>query len=506
MNRQILLVCAAVGMLAAAPASAHGIWGHVHVTGWAIENLPPGELRDFFADPEVMNAALFGAAFTDSGYWPQGDGPLAQRARAYSEHTHWEPFIQSFVEWIAANDPPPWDTDESRLRVAFLMGCAAHGLQDEIFDSLFLFQVGEQDGGGQSEADPATDGFLALDAHLRFVPEPYIPMETLLELYEPLNEDIDARTIQSAVDAMVFLYVREGGWVTAEGLGNTYSDAIPWTRAHYLDPDIPGSLRAEIVPTGAYLEALWERLHGDFGPEDTVVSTYPTEPRRLRSHEADTIDSVITYVFGAGVERAGLTSTFVAEDGGAEIAHALEGTRWGNAYPRLVRFDPQEDLVPGGWYVVSLNAGAQLIDGQSVEAPMEFRFQVACTEDTGTCDPIEPFVPDLDGPELPDAGGDASEEVGVDAGADAGDVGEDVGVDASVDATPDVPDTAQPDTDPADAASDTVADTEADDTDGTGDVSGRVSGGNGGCASAPVASAPWALATGLLLGFRRRRR
>ena len=66
------------------------------MTGWAIEALPAGELRDFFLDEEVFNAALFGAAFTDSGYFPQG-GELGEKGSAYSEHTHWEPFIQDFV-------------------------------------------------------------------------------------------------------------------------------------------------------------------------------------------------------------------------------------------------------------------------------------------------------------------------------------------------------------------------------------------------------------------------
>ena len=105
-------------LLFPANASAHGIWAHIHVTGWAAENLPPGELRDFFAsDPEVFNALLFGAAFTDSGYWPQA-GELATKSRAYGEHTHWEPFISDFVAWIRANDPPPWTSLESKKRVA----------------------------------------------------------------------------------------------------------------------------------------------------------------------------------------------------------------------------------------------------------------------------------------------------------------------------------------------------------------------------------------------------
>ncbi len=147
-------------------------------------------------DHDVFNAALFGAGFTDSGYSP-GNIPrtdetwttLVSKASAYSEHTHWEPFIEQFVEWIRENDPPPYDhlpaeeRLESEKRLAFLLGCAAHGLQDEIFDSLFLFQTQEHDGVGQSEVDPASDGFLGVEGYARFVPEPYVPYDTVLELY-----------------------------------------------------------------------------------------------------------------------------------------------------------------------------------------------------------------------------------------------------------------------------------------------------------------------------------
>src|SRR5262245_8508961 len=95
----LLLPVATLGF--AETARAHGVWGNVHVTGWAIENLPPGELRDFFADNEVREAAQFGAAYTDSGYAIEQrkvipllgatDQEIAQ-GHEYSEITHWEPF------------------------------------------------------------------------------------------------------------------------------------------------------------------------------------------------------------------------------------------------------------------------------------------------------------------------------------------------------------------------------------------------------------------------------
>ncbi|MFT4979739.1 MAG: hypothetical protein ACI8S6_005651, partial [Myxococcota bacterium] len=75
-----------LGLLLQGTVSAHGLWGHIHVTGWAVENMPDDELRAFLLEPEVFNALLSGAMFTDTGY-ALDDGA----ARAYSEHTHWEP-------------------------------------------------------------------------------------------------------------------------------------------------------------------------------------------------------------------------------------------------------------------------------------------------------------------------------------------------------------------------------------------------------------------------------
>jgi uncharacterized protein (TIGR03382 family) len=489
--------CLALGLLVLAAlltprmASAHGIWGHIHVTGWAIENLSSGEVRDFFADPEVMNAALFGAAFTDSGYWPQA-GELAEKSREYSEHCHWEPFIEDFVQWIRVNDPPPWESVESRQRVAFLMGVASHGLQDEIFDSLFLFQVAERDAGSQDNADPGSDGFLAQDGHIRFVPERYIPMETLLELFEDLNQEIDEDTIDRAVGLMEAIYVNENGETIAAGLGGQYRDELQWTAAHYLDPDIPGSLRAEINPTAAYIEAIWKRLHETFGPEDAVIATYPEDPRRLRSGDPATVDSWVTFIFGAGIDLSTVETTWVSEDGTTEVAHNATGTRWGNSRPRLLRLQPDANLEPGSWWEAQLAAGATFIDGTVLAAAARHRFQVECLpDDPRGCAPIDVVPPSIDGvqpepepePE-PDAG--SADAGSADAGsADAG------GADAGS----------------ADAGGSDAGGSDATEAPGT-DATANDGGSSGGCASAAAPSgSPVALLLGFAwLGWRRRER
>lgn len=381
---QATLWAVLLGSLSPGAASAHGLWGHIHVTGWAVENMPDDALRRFLLEPEVFNALLFGAVFTDTGY--ARDEPAA---RAYAEHTHWEPFIEDYVEWILENDPPPWDSLASRKRVAFLLGCASHGLQDSIFDSLFLYQAEAQDGTGQDKADPAIDGFLVLDEHIRFIPEQDMPMSTLLELYESLDEEVTQAVIEDAVRLVTAAYINDSvGLSVAATLGEQYADAMPWTRTHYLDPSVPGSLRAEIYPTMRYQQALWARLHGTLSPDDVTVFAFPESPRRLRSGEADSPDSWVTLIFGAGI-RYDEDLVSLLDDSGAPVPFTQANTRWGAGHTRLIRVLPEADLAPGGWYTARMRSGARLINGTRTTVEVDLPFQVACLSDS------DPACPDL---------------------------------------------------------------------------------------------------------------
>lgn len=429
-----LLTTAACALLAPSQAHAHGIWGHIHVTGWAIENLPAGELRDFFDDPAVFNAALFGAAYCDSGYWPQS-GDIQEPARNYGEHNHWEPFVEDFVQWIIVNDPPPWESLESRQRVAFLMGVASHGMQDEIFDSLFLHHIAEQEGGTQDNADPATDGFLVTDGHIRFIPTPWIPMETVLELYEVLEDErITEEVVQGAVDIMVTLYVNDAlGLGIAEGQGDANRADLPWTDAHYMDTSIPGSLRSEIIPTSRYIQSLWLRLHGEWTPEDLIIHSFPEEPRRLMGHLSASTASWVTLVAGRGVMSGTASVTWLDEAGDA-VDFALNGTRWGGntAWGRLIQLRPNADLQPGGQYTIALAPGTEVIGTEPSTAAWSLAFQAECDETNPDDCPDLGVIPEprIDGSE-------PEPEPGPDAGTDS-----DAGVDSG---TSDTIDTAMPD-------------------------------------------------------------
>lgn len=372
-----------LGLLVLAPRclQAHGLHGHVHVTGWAIENLPPGELKEMFADPDVFRAALSGAMFPDTGYATDEPG-----SRDYAEAAHWEPFIERFIERVRATHGPAYETKEEKMLVAFLLGCASHGLQDELFDSTFLHEAEERDGRGQEVTDPATDGFLILDGYFRHLPGSYFPVDEVVPLYANVNPVINSTLISYHINLVRNAYVNDSiGARAAMNNGRRYRRYIPWTSDNYLRMETPGSLAAEVEPTLRHMLALWERLHGRFDEANLVVHAWPEAPRRLRSSDHTRVASWITLVLGKGIEEGSATAELLDASGSA-VPMRLRYTRWGGT-SRLVRFQPTADLIPAASYQARIEPGARLVDGTLTLLRHQHDFQVECS-DTPPCEPV----------------------------------------------------------------------------------------------------------------------
>lgn len=424
----------AAALLLPGLAAAHGINGHVHVTGWAIEALPPGPLKALLADPIVRDTALIAAAFPDSGY-AIGDG--------YGELAHWEPFVDACVRRLQ----PPFETLEARREAAFVLGLAAHGLQDEIFDSLFLHQIAKHDDRGQDEADPGTDAFLVTDGYVHHRPPVWVPYELVhAALADAHGYAVDDATIDAGM-ARVKTLVIDGAEGIAQVFDPRYRPQLPWTAAHYLDPDIPGSLGAEIPATRAYLEALWARIHGEFAVSALVGHPYPSAERRLRGVAANDVDSWVTLIFGAGVRIGSLLDGRVAlEDAaGAEVPVEVHATRWGGNDPagdtRLVTLRPTVDLLPDADYTVILRPGVELLDGTLLEVDWTYTFKTRCV-DVADCPPPDDGWPPLapvDAAVVDVGVADASIDATPPPDATARDAGVDAQVDAQADAAPPAP-------------------------------------------------------------------
>lgn len=394
-RRAGLLAALAAALLPVGGAGAHGINGHVHVTGWAVESLPPGELRDFFADPNLRDTAQIGAGFPDSGY-AIGD--------PYGEMAHWEPFINAYVEWISRTFGPNYDTEEARRHIAFMMGAASHGLQDELFDTLFLRYLIQEDGEDQDAADSGTDAFLFTDGILEFKPPLYIPETGLPEIFQASNGYEPTMTAIRGGMQRVKILVIDHFDAVAPGFDAQFRPRLPWGSQHYLDPDVPGSLRSEIQPTAAYMQALWNRLHGRFGPQAIATHSFPTATRRLRSVDHTRVDSRISIVFGIGTIVRSLNPDTVQLVGPSErpVLIDVQHTRWSGSpgdSTRQVLLVPMEDLAPDTEYEVRIQPGVEMQNGELTTALWTWRFKTPCPE-VGECSP-GPAADPLDPPRVP---------------------------------------------------------------------------------------------------------
>ena len=248
------------------------------------------------------------------------------------------------------------------------MGCAAHGLQDEVFDSLFLHHGEYHDDGEQESLDPGIDGFLALDGYIETAPTPWLPIQALIEVYAQADITVDASLLEAMVNTMMTAYVNtEFGLDLARSIGEGLIDSLPWTRDHYMDPNVPGSLRAEVEPTRAYLEALWVRLHGHEAEVSPIIASFPPEKGRLRGNSASSPDAWVTLIYPAGVDRESLTAAWRA-DSQRDVSFILEGTQWGHPWTRLHRLKPTQDLMPAHRWRSSLSLASRLLRDPIIDA------------------------------------------------------------------------------------------------------------------------------------------
>ena len=109
-----------------AVALASGQFTHVWMTRHALDHLPEGELKELLTSPEVTEVLINGTMFPDGGYAVNDD---------YGEIAHWEPIQNSYRDWIAEEYQTPY-TKEAQQHIAFMMGMAAHGMADQVFDAL----------------------------------------------------------------------------------------------------------------------------------------------------------------------------------------------------------------------------------------------------------------------------------------------------------------------------------------------------------------------------------
>lgn len=288
------LIGAVLAAVPGAPstASASGITTHAFMAHRAIPFVDDGVLRDLLASH--TDEVLAGAHFPDAGYgsssFPGGD---------FGEVTHWERFVNAHAAHLRgrADCAPLRDpSGPCASQVAHLMGIAAHGMGDEMWDWLFEPQMADY---GESPVHPLYRAGLPGSAELASVPPgslintPEFAMDNIaLAEYGRLAR---VPVYPPPVDDLLATYAALGrGDITREGIyaGHALITAalsgeraglaaeyprvkatMPRSSAAYLDG--AGGVLDTAEGIAGYYENLWRKLTEPGHPAPRVVSVNP---------------------------------------------------------------------------------------------------------------------------------------------------------------------------------------------------------------------------------------
>lgn len=225
---------------------------HMFLAQEAIAKLPDARLRNLLMDN--MDAYLVGAFYPDSGYI---------KGTHYGEDSHWDPFIYAFADHINEKYTDP--VSQNPRLVAFLFGCAAHRVSDEIIHWTFYSVSKEKDFNGDydkahSYGDTGIDILVNVDKFLWFSQPSswWVPVKDLVQVYHRMGKDEYTAT-QIIWGNTVISFAGFGVRLIATPAYPILRWKMPWTSRHYYDWPEGGMLmdKNSIVE---YQISLWNRL------------------------------------------------------------------------------------------------------------------------------------------------------------------------------------------------------------------------------------------------------
>jgi hypothetical protein len=402
-----------LGVLAIAVPAAHaaGIMTH----GWmgleAIARAQPAALRALLeAHREQVRA---GTEFPDGGYWTRA---LGTPGGDYGEEAHWQRFIDAYAVQIRDDPACAPLTDPAgpcAATIAHLMGAAAHGMGDEVWDWLF-----EPNGSGFHESYLPSEfapfvgpggielqlDLVGLARHARPTgPTPAIPDPAKIGAAFTMvgRADIDPAAFARGDEILELVRSVEAIWAPQHI--EALERAMPWTSAHVIDAAGGVDFAADAI--AGYYETLWGTLLGDV-PPTRVAATAPHDGQV----NVPASGWVGGYAPGSNPGNQGGLTRIAAALSSALPFNALAGqgpvpsqlpagalrlrdletdelVAPASGYPRIVPYNPEAgehviafqpagDLAPCRWYEVETTGALVDARGQPV-TPTSWRFQTS---------------------------------------------------------------------------------------------------------------------------------
>jgi len=405
--------------LSVSPAWANGNYSHVWAATDALNYLEEGELRDLLRRPDLLLMIQNGAMYPDSGYAVND---------AYGEITHWEPFQTVYLEWIRDTFQPPW-TDEAAQHIAFLMGMAAHGMSDQLYDGMFLERAEFLDGYGDVSymggIDGVTDTCFAAAMGHKDPPEQWVPAEVLAPLYQVSDgHTLDPATIELGqslvVVAVMFANDRSQDEKNMAELRASY----PWSCGNQDNPQVPGSPVTHGPAIANYWQVLWQRLHGSTSFDQPLLGTYfSTMEPYDQVQDASSPESWVAFALPRGLNPSTVNPDTVKVTDPGMVEHPVQVKVYYGSNSHLVNIMPQVDWADDMEYSVSITPPITSWNEIPLETTHTFRFATSARppiqEDLAEEDVLEDAATDTDdtGSARPSSQGGCSLVAGLDTAA-----------------------------------------------------------------------------------------
>lgn len=338
-------------------AFGNGQSTHCWISEQAIQNLPEGELRDLMLNPSNEQQWRNGTMFPDGGY-AIGDG--------YGEISHWEPFLMAYLDWIKTHYSQPWNA-EAKEHIAFLMGLGSHGLADQTFDAMYFRRAYQYDADGNWEEslDTSTDVSFIAQTEPQPVPDDWIPMDAMLEIYGNQNHSVNSDTIERGQSLLRVAVTWVGGASQQESLVEQYESDFPWATSNLLNSVYPGSppIEAEII--ASYWQVLWAQLH-EQTIEDPVMYAYPPVDTYEYTRSKEDIESHLSVVFTKGIDTSLLTEELFSVYDAEGLAHPIGVNVFYGMDSHVINITPLEDWKEDTDYQLMVTKNVPFRDGTTL--------------------------------------------------------------------------------------------------------------------------------------------
>ena len=351
---------------------------HAYMTKTAIGLVEGQDLRDLLErHTEIVK---FGSWLPDWGQYI--DHPFADLSHEA------DPFLYAFLDYLVR--PDVRREEEYPRLVALFLGTAAHIIQDQYYDTLFLETLKLVDSGISGDMEMGIIN-IARHGYLRLRVEPYLPVYDLAEVYAAAGgfetAGIDPGTFARDLGAgvrMQFLQLRALKLLSFLSSG-LMAREMPWGSRNVMDA--PGGIRDVARVTARYWESLWQQLSGMSPP--LIVTAYPARGGSLATADSGMPSGRVTLVGSRVLSPTAFAEEAVSyiEGDGSVVRGLITGTGSGPSVPEMqgalvLQCVPMEPLDRARDYLLHIRSGAYGTGGERLLRPFRLPFSIP-TDDPG---------------------------------------------------------------------------------------------------------------------------